>query len=176
MARSRPHPFDIRNTCDVQASWAGGKVDSRNPVLTAIPYSGGERGDSNPTFRGTSILRGRIPRSPTTWPIQILRVNPCEVQRGPFGEESPLANSTPSCPGTLREAIISKCTGDMPGVRNNRLREDRSMNVKKMGIWTAGILVLVLAVTETIRNTTKFPHVLPATRLAEAPEAVYSTI
>ena len=64
----------------------------------------------------------------------------------------------------------------MPGVRNNRLREDRSMNVKKMGIWTAGILVLVLAVTETIRNTTKFPHVLPATRLAEAPEAVYSTI
>jgi hypothetical protein len=43
-----------------------------------------------------------------------------------------------------------------------------------MGIWAAGIVVLVLAVAEKSRHAEKPPDALPATRLAEAPEAIYS--
>jgi hypothetical protein len=48
------------------------------------------------------------------------------------------------------------------------------VNVKQIGIWAAGIVVLVSAVAGKSPHAEKPPDVLPATRLAEAPEAIYS--
>jgi hypothetical protein len=49
------------------------------------------------------------------------------------------------------------------------------VNVKQIGILAVGIAMLILAVVETSRAADKPPDALPATRLAEAPEAIYSS-
>jgi hypothetical protein len=55
------------------------------------------------------------------------------------------------------------------------LQSGWSLNVKHAVIWTAGFVGLLMTLVVTLPTAEKSPEGLPTTRLAEAPQAIYST-